>query len=96
MDGMVAAIDHRPTADALACERAFLAALDGSCRTPIAGLAQIDGGRLRFKGLILTPDGRTSHDVDMEGRVGEAAEIGRRAGEAVRGKAGAGFFDGWA
>ncbi|MER2634263.1 MAG: hydroxymethylbilane synthase, partial [Rhizobiaceae bacterium] len=65
VEQMVAAIGHEPTASALACERAFLAALDGSCRTPIAGLAEIDGGRLRFRGLILTPDGQTAHDVGM-------------------------------
>ncbi|MER2533980.1 MAG: hydroxymethylbilane synthase, partial [Rhizobiaceae bacterium] len=66
VEQMVAAIGHEPTASALACERAFLAALDGSCRTPIAGLAEIDGGRLRFRGLILTPDGQTAHDVGMD------------------------------
>jgi hydroxymethylbilane synthase len=95
VEQMVAAIGHEPTALALACERAFLAALDGSCRTPIAGLAEIDGGRLRFRGLILTPDGQTAHDVGMEGSAGDAAAIGRRAGETVRAKAGAAFFEGW-
>ena len=52
-----------PTGQALACERAFLAALDGSCRTPIAGYATIDGDGLSFNGLILSPDGRQSHDI---------------------------------
>ena len=42
---------------ALTCERAFLAALDGSCRTPIAGYAAIEDDRMRFKGLIISPDG---------------------------------------
>ena len=58
---MLAAINHVPTAQALACERAFLGALDGSCRTPIAGHAVVDGDRLSFNGLILTPDGKRSH-----------------------------------
>ena len=54
---LLAAIDDRATAAALACERAFLAALDGSCRTPIAGYARIEGGRLVFDGLLLSEDG---------------------------------------
>lgn len=95
VERMLSAINHEPTALALACERAFLAALDGSCRTPIAGLAEIEGARLRFKGLILTPDGRASHDVESEGLAEQAAEVGRQAGERVRAKAGARFFDGW-
>jgi hydroxymethylbilane synthase len=88
-------LDHRDTALALACERAFLAALDGSCRTPIAGHAVVDGGRLRFGGLILSPDGQNAHDVTIEGRAGDAASLGRRAGETVRAKAGPRFFEGW-
>ncbi|MGB3540534.1 MAG: hydroxymethylbilane synthase, partial [Mesorhizobium sp.] len=60
---MLVAIDHQPTGQALACERAFLAALDGSCRTPIAGYATIDGDRLSFSGLIITPDGTRSHAI---------------------------------
>ncbi|MGI6856083.1 hydroxymethylbilane synthase [Mesorhizobium sp. 1B3] len=94
-DGLLDAINHRPTSQALACERAFLAALDGSCRTPIAGHATIDSDRLAFKGLILTPDGREAHEASGEGSASDAAAIGRQAGEAVRARAGASFFDGW-
>lgn len=92
---LLAAIDHRPTHAALSCERAFLATLDGSCRTPIAGHATLDGDKLSFNGLILTPDGREFHDIADEGPAGEAASIGRRAGEAVRAKAGPRFFESW-
>ena len=93
---MVAAIDHAETAQALACERAFLAALDGSCRTPIAGHAVVThGGRLAFKGLILKPDGSEWHEVAAEGAAADAARIGREAGAEVRGRAGDGFFAGW-
>lgn len=92
---MLAAIDHRPTGQALACERAFLAALDGSCRTPIAGHAVIDGDALSFHGLILTPDGTQWHETSAEGRAADAAEIGRKAGEEVRARAGEKFFEGW-
>ena len=45
---LLAAVDHADTAIALAAERAFLAVLDGSCRTPIAGHATVADGRLRF------------------------------------------------
>ena len=94
-DALLAPINHRETALALACERAFLAALDGSCRTPIAGHAVVDGENLSFYGLILTPDGREAHEVRTEGRAADAAALGRSAGETVRTKAGTRFFDGW-
>lgn len=92
---MLSAINHLPTAQALACERSFLAVLDGSCRTPIAGHARIEGGRLSFRGLILSPDGQRSHSVSGEGAASDAVEIGRAAGEKVRRNAGAHFFDAW-
>lgn len=93
---LVAAIHDMPTGQALACERAFLAALDGSCRTPIAGYATLDGERLSFAGMILTPDGGRSHRIERSGPAGDAAGIGRAAGEQIRAAAGPGFFDAWA
>ena len=95
VDAMVAAIHHLPTGQALSCERAFLAALDGSCRTPIAGYALVEGGHLSFNGLILSPDGRQAHEISGEGPAEDADAIGRKAGEQVRAKAGTQFFDGW-
>jgi hydroxymethylbilane synthase len=95
VDAMLMPINHQATSEALACERAFLAALDGSCRTPIAGHAAIVDGRLSFRGLILRPDGQEAHEVADEGPAADAARIGRRAGETVRAKAGTAFFDGW-
>lgn len=92
---MLEPIGHVATAQALACERAFLAALDGSCRTPIAGYAQVDGGRLGFAGMILSPDGQAVHEIAAEGRAAEAASLGARAGVRIREKAGARFFEGW-
>ncbi len=88
-------IGDAATAAALTCERSFLASLDGSCRTPIAGHARVDGDRISFEGLIVTPDGREAHQISGEGPVAEAEAIGRRAGEAVRAKAGTRFFEGW-
>jgi hydroxymethylbilane synthase len=92
---LVEAIHHRDTGLALTCERAFLAALDGSCRTPIAGYATIDGDRLSFSGLILTPDGQISHDIALDGLADDAGRIGRHAGNAIREKAGTRFLEGW-
>jgi hydroxymethylbilane synthase len=95
VEAMLAAINHFPTAQALACERAFLAALDGSCRTPIAGYATIDGEGLAFSGLVIAPDGKRSHSVSSQGPAGNAAELGRAAGEKLRRDAGAHFFADW-
>jgi hydroxymethylbilane synthase len=92
---MLAPIHDEATGQALACERAFLAALDGSCRTPIAGHAIIEGDSLSFRGLIITPDGTTWHEIAAEGRVADAAAIGAQAGADVREKAGTQFFEGW-
>jgi hydroxymethylbilane synthase len=92
---MIAPIHHVPTGQALACERGFLAVLDGSCRTPIAGLATIDGERLDLHGMVLTPDGRECHEISRNGRAADAGTIGREAGAAIRDKAGARFFDSW-
>ncbi|MEM8644044.1 MAG: hydroxymethylbilane synthase [Pseudomonadota bacterium] len=81
------------TETAVTCERAFLAQLDGSCRTPIAGLAEIDGGTIRFRGLILSPDGAEWHGVELSGPDADADAIGQQAGEEVRGRAGPDFLD---
>ena len=69
---IVAAIDDARTHLAVACERGFLAALDGSCRTPIAGLAQVESGRLRFRGEVLTLDGRNSWTAARELACGDS------------------------
>ncbi|MER9403961.1 hydroxymethylbilane synthase [Mesorhizobium caraganae] len=95
VEQMLTAIHDVPTGQALACERAFLAALDGSCRTPIAGYATIADGTLTFAGLIISPDGTQSHEVKAEGPAQDAARIGMDAAKTVRAKAGETFFDGW-
>ncbi|WP_320195702.1 hydroxymethylbilane synthase [Agrobacterium rosae] len=92
---LLAAINHCPTYDAVSCERGFLSVLDGSCRTPIAGYATCDGDELHFSGLILTPDGRTEHSVEISGKCAQALALGKQAGEQVRAAAGTGFFEGW-
>lgn len=95
VNDLLAAVNDQATFDAVTCERAFLEALDGSCRTPIAGYAICEDGRIRFSGMILTPDGSISHNVKVEGNAADAAVLGRSAGETVRAKAGSGFFEAW-
>lgn len=92
---LLAPINHPETFAAVSCERAFLEVLDGSCRTPIAGYALIDGESIRFSGMILTPDGQTHHSIVRDGNVDDAIDLGHNAGQAVREQAGPGFFEGW-
>jgi hydroxymethylbilane synthase len=89
---LLSAINHPETLIALAAERAFLAVLDGSCRTPIAGHARISGDRVQFRGLIVKPDGSEAHETARHGPVAEAAALAADAGRELRGKAGPGFF----
>jgi hydroxymethylbilane synthase len=89
---LVAAIDDPDTATALAAERAFLAVLDGSCRTPIAGHAVVEGGVLRFRGLIAKTDGSEALEVARDGRRADAAALGADAGRDLKARAGPSFF----
>ena len=89
---LLAAIHHTETFTRISAERAFLAELDGSCRTPIGGLAELEGGRLRFRGEIIRPDGSEIHAGAWEGPVAEARRIGAEAGKELRAKGGEGFF----
>ena len=87
-----AAVDDTDTHTALAAERAFLAALGGSCRTPIAGHARLDGDAVRFRGLIAKTDGCDAIEVSRQGRRTDAAALGADAGHEIRARAGDGFF----
>jgi hydroxymethylbilane synthase len=89
----LAALNHAATAHAVAAERALLAALDGSCRTPIAGLATVTGDTLALQALIATPDGATVHRDARKGQVSEAAALGAAAGDALRAAGGPDFFE---
>lgn len=95
MARLLAPVNHFETAAALACERAFLAALDGSCRTPIAGYAKVMGDSIAFHGMVLTPDGAAMHELGNNGPVTDAAQLGRETGQAIRAAAGADFFMDW-
>ena len=88
----LAPIDHRETSIALSCERAFLAMLDGSCRTPIAGHAAISNNRLTFRGLIIRPDGSEAFETSREGEVKDAVALGTDAGRELKARGGPDFF----
>ena len=90
---MLAAIHHTETGQRLAAERAFLAALDGSCETPIAGLADLSGGNLRLRGEILRPDGSESLSDEGTALIEDGAELGREIAARLLARAGDGFFD---
>jgi hydroxymethylbilane synthase len=91
---LLSAITHAESFAALVAERAFLLALDGSCRAPIAGHAKIERGRLRFVGLVITPTGRDFAGVSHEGNIRDAERIGREAGEYLLARAPAGALTG--
>jgi hydroxymethylbilane synthase len=93
VSALLAPIHHVETGHRLAAERAFLRGLDGSCQTPIAGLAELDDGALRLRGEILRPDGSECLSSETSGAVSDAEAMGLALAAELRGRAGPGFFD---
>ncbi len=91
---MLAAIHDTTTGQRLAAERAFLAALDGSCETPIAGLAELDGDRLRLRGEILSTDGTAAFSDDQGTSVVDGAALGEEMAAKLLQEAGPNFLHG--
>ncbi len=81
---ILAPLNHDATFIAVSCERGFMAALDGSCRTPIAGHAVIENGAVKFRGEALTLDGAHVFSVACHGPLNEAVRLGHDAGEDVK------------
>ena len=92
---LVAPLNDADTAAALTLERAYLKALDGSCRTPIAGIATVKDDRITFSGMVLSDDGQTVFEGSCKGPVGDASELGQRVGDDIRTRAGPNFFADW-
>lgn len=90
---MLEAIHDGPTGMRLAAERAYLAALDGSCETPIAGLAELDGGQIRLRGEILRPDGSEMLDDHGTAPIEDGAALGHEIAARLLQRAPQGFFD---
>ncbi|KZK92992.1 MULTISPECIES: hydroxymethylbilane synthase [unclassified Pseudovibrio] len=90
---ILAPIHHAETESRLLLERAYLAEMDGSCRTPIAGLSHVEGDRIRFRGEVIKPDGSQTHTVEGEGPLSNAEEIGRELGKELKAKSGPNFLE---
>jgi hydroxymethylbilane synthase len=91
-EAMLAGIHDVATGQRLAAERAFLLRLDGSCETPIAGLAVLEGDQLWLRGEILRIDGSKVIAGELRGAVSDGAELGRDLAAELLGRAGPGFF----
>jgi len=91
----LAAINDNETTVMLRAERAFLKALDGSCRTPLAANAELDGDKMSLRGVILSPDGQQVYEGSIEGNVSEAADMGTKLAGQLRKRAGPDFFEDW-
>ncbi|MFU1607145.1 hydroxymethylbilane synthase [Sulfitobacter pontiacus] len=92
-EAMLAAIHDTPTGQRLAAERAFLLTLDGSCETPIAGLATLDGDTLHLRGQVLRPDGSEAIAGDRSGPIAQGGQMGVDLAQDMLAQAGPGFFD---
>ncbi|QFT61162.1 Porphobilinogen deaminase (plasmid) [Sulfitobacter sp. THAF37] len=90
---MLEAVHDATTGQRLAAERAFLLELDGSCETPIAGLAMLEGGTLHLRGEVLRPDGSEALDDATSCPVEDGAQAGHDMARRLLERAGAGFFD---
>ncbi len=90
---LLEAIHDQETGERLAAERAFLAALDGSCETPIAGLAELRDGRIRLRGEVLRPDGSDVIEAADEAPIADGAALGQELAGRLLKEAGPGFFD---
>jgi hydroxymethylbilane synthase len=85
IEALLAPLHDSATGSCVAAERALLAVLDGSCRTPIAALAELSpGGRLSLRGLVATPDGRRVVTAGREGGRADAVRLGEDAGAELR------------
>lgn len=93
--GLLGPINHQETAICVTAERALLAKLDGSCRTPIAGLATLRGNRLLLSGEILTPDGSQSHASSRDALPQEAVRMAEDLAAELLARAGPDFFRTW-
>ena len=89
---MLEAIHNSKTGLLLSAERAFLEALDGSCETPIAGLAELSNGNLRFRGEILRPDGSEVFSDEQIASKEDATLMGVEMAKKLLNKAGSNFF----
>ncbi|HLG90230.1 MAG TPA: hydroxymethylbilane synthase [Alphaproteobacteria bacterium] len=87
-----AAIGDSDAETELAAERAFLAVIDGSCRTPVGALARVSEASVRLEALVVRPDGSALIRRSGEGPRADAAALGAELGRAIRADMPADFF----
>jgi hydroxymethylbilane synthase len=90
---ILSAIHDTPTGQRLAAERAFLRGLDGSCETPIAGLAELNGSTLRLRGEVLRPDGSEAINDDQSCPIEDAEILGTEMANKILNSTPNNFFD---
>jgi hydroxymethylbilane synthase len=90
---LISSITHEATYLALTAERAFLKVLDGSCRTPIAGLARLEDNMIHFHGLVLRPNGFDMRQIMLAGPADQAQALGEKTGESLKADLPADFFE---
>jgi len=89
----LAPLNDAPTQMRVEAERALLAVLDGSCRTPIAALAELNGDEMRLRGAIARPDGTDLIEIERRGAAKDGMAMGRDAGADLKGRIGPDFFE---
>jgi hydroxymethylbilane synthase len=89
---LAAPLNDAPTALCVAAERAYLGQLEGSCRTPIAGYAELRGSKLAIRGEILTTDGARAFASDLTGDPEVARNLGAKLAAELLDQAGPDFF----
>jgi hydroxymethylbilane synthase len=81
---LLAPLNHAPSALAVTAERGFLAELEGSCRTPLAALAEVESDTIRPRARLFSLDGTTMVEAVRHGPTDQAERLGRDAGREVR------------
>ncbi len=84
IQGWLAKINHRETEICIKAERALLASLGGSCRTPIGGFAEVSGNQLRLRGMVASVDGAELYEAEFIGNIDQAETVGKYVGEELR------------
>lgn len=81
---LMAVVDHEPTALELRAERTLMRELEGGCQVPIAGLAELDGERLRMRAFVGSLDGKQTLRAQLEGPASQPEQLGRSLAEKLR------------
>ncbi len=84
----IAFLNDRNTQTSVTAERSFLRKLGGGCQVPVAGLARVAEGKVSFRGLVASVDGKKIIQGKVEGAEHKAEELGKQLAEEILGKGG--------